>query len=49
MLAIEALVYPLGCAPMLGNRSHLELANSLAFALPGTPVIRYGDEIGMGG
>ena len=35
-------------APMLGNRRHLELANSLLFSLPGTPVIRYGDEIGMG-
>jgi maltose alpha-D-glucosyltransferase/alpha-amylase len=35
-------------APMLGDRQHLELAYSLLFALPGTPVIRYGDEIGMG-
>lgn len=35
-------------APMLGNRQHLELAWSLLFALPGTPVIYYGDEIGMG-
>ena len=35
-------------APMLGNRQHIELAYSLMFALPGTPVIRYGDEIGMG-
>lgn len=35
-------------APMLGDRRHLELANSLIFSLPGTPVIRYGDEIGMG-
>ncbi len=35
-------------APMLGNRRHLELAYSLLFALPGTPVLRYGDEIGMG-
>jgi maltose alpha-D-glucosyltransferase/alpha-amylase len=35
-------------APMLGDRQHLELANSLLFSLPGTPVIRYGDEIGMG-
>ena len=35
-------------APMLGNRQHIELANSLLFSLPGTPVIRYGDEIGMG-
>ena len=35
-------------APMLGDRPQLELANSLLFSLPGTPVIRYGDEIGMG-
>jgi maltose alpha-D-glucosyltransferase / alpha-amylase len=35
-------------APMLGNRAHLELAYSLLFALPGTPVLRYGDEVGMG-
>lgn len=35
-------------APMLGDRSHIELAYSLLFALPGTPVMRYGDEIGMG-
>ena len=31
-----------------GDRRHLELAYSLLFTLPGTPVIRYGDEIGMG-
>ncbi|MEO6872634.1 MAG: alpha-amylase family protein [Chthoniobacterales bacterium] len=35
-------------APMLGNRPQLELAYSLLFALPGTPVLRYGDEVGMG-
>ncbi|HLK47798.1 MAG TPA: alpha-amylase family protein [Bryobacteraceae bacterium] len=36
-------------APMLGNdRRRLELAHSLIFTLPGTPVLRYGDEIGMG-
>jgi maltose alpha-D-glucosyltransferase/alpha-amylase len=36
-------------APMLGNdRRRLELAYSLLFTLPGTPVIPYGDEIGMG-
>jgi maltose alpha-D-glucosyltransferase/alpha-amylase len=36
-------------APMLGNdRAHLELAYSLQFTLRGTPVLRYGDEIGMG-
>jgi maltose alpha-D-glucosyltransferase/alpha-amylase len=35
-------------APMLSDRRQLELAYSLMFALPGTPVLRYGDEIGMG-
>jgi maltose alpha-D-glucosyltransferase/alpha-amylase len=36
-------------APMLdGDRRRLELAYSLLFTLPGTPIIRYGDEIGMG-
>jgi maltose alpha-D-glucosyltransferase/alpha-amylase len=35
-------------SPMLGNRPQTELAYSLLFALPGTPVLRYGDEIGMG-
>lgn len=35
-------------APMLGSRQQLELAYSLMFSLPGTPVMRYGDEIGMG-
>lgn len=35
-------------APMLGNRQQIELAYSLLFSLPGTPVLYYGDEIGMG-
>jgi maltose alpha-D-glucosyltransferase/alpha-amylase len=36
-------------APMLdGNRDRLELAYSLQFTLRGTPVLRYGEEIGMG-
>jgi maltose alpha-D-glucosyltransferase/alpha-amylase len=36
-------------APMLnGDRRRIELAYSLMFTLPGTPFIRYGDEIGMG-
>jgi maltose alpha-D-glucosyltransferase/alpha-amylase len=36
-------------APMLqGDRRRLEMAYSLMVTLPGTPVIRYGDEIGMG-
>jgi maltose alpha-D-glucosyltransferase / alpha-amylase len=35
-------------APMLGDRTRLRLAHSLVLSLPGTPVLRYGDEIGMG-
>ncbi|HUP65900.1 MAG TPA: alpha-amylase family protein [Thermoanaerobaculia bacterium] len=35
-------------SPMLGDRAHVELAYSMLFALPGTPVLRYGDEIAMG-
>jgi maltose alpha-D-glucosyltransferase/alpha-amylase len=36
-------------APLLENdRDRIELANSLLFTLPGSPVIYYGDEIGMG-
>jgi maltose alpha-D-glucosyltransferase/alpha-amylase len=36
-------------APMLGgDRRRIELAYSLMVTLPGTPVIRYGDELGMG-
>ncbi|UYO53759.1 alpha-amylase family protein [Rhodopseudomonas palustris] len=36
-------------APMLGgDQRRLELAYSLMMTLPGTPVIRYGDEIAMG-
>ncbi|HLF76573.1 MAG TPA: maltose alpha-D-glucosyltransferase [Dehalococcoidia bacterium] len=36
-------------APLLGNhRRRVELMNGLLFALPGTPVLYYGDEIGMG-
>ncbi len=36
-------------APMLaGDRRRIELAYSLMFTLPGTPVVRYGDELGMG-
>lgn len=36
-------------APLLqNNRRLIELLNMLLFSLPGTPVIYYGDEIGMG-
>ncbi len=36
-------------APMLGgDRRRIEMAYSLQFTLPGTPVVRYGEEIGMG-
>jgi maltose alpha-D-glucosyltransferase/alpha-amylase len=36
-------------APLLqNNRKKIELLNALLFSLPGTPVIYYGDEIGMG-
>jgi maltose alpha-D-glucosyltransferase/alpha-amylase len=36
-------------APLLSNdRKKIELMNSLLLSLPGTPVIYYGDEIGMG-
>src|SRR5215831_929413 len=36
-------------APLLGNdRRRIELLNALLLSLPGTPVIYYGDEIGMG-
>jgi maltose alpha-D-glucosyltransferase/alpha-amylase len=36
-------------APLLGNnRKKIELLNILLFSLPGTPVLYYGDEIGMG-
>ncbi|HEV2888330.1 MAG TPA: alpha-amylase family protein [Jatrophihabitans sp.] len=33
---------------MNGNRPRIELAYSLQFTMPGTPVLRYGEEIGMG-
>jgi maltose alpha-D-glucosyltransferase/alpha-amylase len=36
-------------APLLGNdRRRIELLNGLLLSLPGTPVVYYGDEIGMG-
>jgi maltose alpha-D-glucosyltransferase/alpha-amylase len=36
-------------APLLQNdRRKIELLNALLFSLPGTPVVYYGDEIGMG-
>ena len=36
-------------APLLDNgRRQIELMNGLLFSMPGTPIIYYGDEIGMG-
>lgn len=35
-------------APMLGNMQEIKMAYSFLFSLPSTPVIRYGEEIGMG-
>jgi maltose alpha-D-glucosyltransferase/alpha-amylase len=36
-------------APLLGyDRPRIEVMNALLFSMPGTPVIYYGDEIGMG-
>jgi len=36
-------------APLLGNhRRRIELMKSLLFSLPGTPILYYGDELGMG-
>jgi maltose alpha-D-glucosyltransferase/alpha-amylase len=35
-------------APMLEDRDRIRLAYSLLLALPGSPVLRYGEEIGMG-
>jgi maltose alpha-D-glucosyltransferase/alpha-amylase len=34
--------------PLLKTRRKVELMNALLFSLPGTPVLYYGDEIGMG-
>jgi len=36
-------------APLLGNdRRRIELLNALLYSLPGTPVLYYGDELGLG-
>src|SRR5690606_6821738 len=36
-------------APMLeGDERRLAMAHALLFSLPGTPILRYGEEIGMG-
>ncbi len=36
-------------APLVdNNRRRIELLNSLIFSFPGTPIVYYGDEIGMG-
>src|SRR2546429_2677902 len=43
------LIFHQRLAPLLGNdRRTIELMNALLFSLPGTPVLYYGDEIGMG-
>ena len=42
-LGIRRRLFPLG-----RDRRRVELLNALLFALPGTPVLYYGDEIGMG-
>jgi maltose alpha-D-glucosyltransferase/alpha-amylase len=49
----EMLLYDRGIrrrlASMLGgDQRRLEMAHSLLFTMPGTPIMRYGDEIGMG-
>ncbi len=43
-LGIRRRLFPL----LRNNRRKIELMNILLFSLPGTPVIYYGDEIGMG-
>ena len=36
-------------APLMSNdRRRIELMNALLFSMPGTPIVYYGDEIGMG-
>ena len=42
----ESVAAPLPCWGTIAQR--LELAHSLMLTLPGSPVLRYGDEIGMG-
>jgi maltose alpha-D-glucosyltransferase/alpha-amylase len=38
-----------GSAPLVENsRRRIELLNAMLFSLPGTPIVYYGDEIGMG-
>ncbi len=35
-------------APLMRTRARIELLKALLFSMPGTPVLYYGDEIGMG-
>ncbi len=47
----EAVTYCIDVASFQesdGERCRTELAYALQFSLPGTPVIRYGEEIGIG-
>jgi maltose alpha-D-glucosyltransferase/alpha-amylase len=51
MIPIRSLIIGIRrrLAPMLNNdRRKIELLYTILFSLPGTPVIYYGDEIGMG-
>ncbi len=43
-LGIKRRLFPL----MEGNRRAIELLHSMLFTLPGSPILYYGDEIGMG-
>src|SRR3977135_3307398 len=45
---IAVLRSPGSCETAGGTRRRIELAYSLQLSMPGTPVIRYGEEIGMG-
>jgi len=49
LMGLDENAAPRRLAPMLGgDRRRIELAFSILLTLPGTPVVYYGDEIGMG-